>query len=115
MIQVEVAEHVLSVFVIRLAGRVDASIAAGLKTFLKDMHDRNRDNLVLDLRDVTFIDSLGLSVFTSALRAARAAGGDICFVVTPDSPVEKILSIVRFDRVFQLYETVEQARSSFRL
>lgn len=69
---------------------------------------------MLDLRRVSFIDSTGLGLLSSILRASRASGGDVCLVVMPGSIVSDILSIVRFEHVFEFYETPEQALVSFR-
>ncbi|GAB4530080.1 MAG: anti-sigma factor antagonist BldG [Anaerolineae bacterium] len=110
----EIAAHHLSVYTITIAGRLDANATPRLKEVLRTMTRDGSTNFVVDLRDVTFIDSTGLGVLTSLLRAARAADGTVRLVLHPDSALHNIISIVRFDHMFDLYETPDQALSDFR-
>lgn len=112
--QLEVTEHHLRVYMVHLKGRIDAVTAPAIKEALKKMTRDERCNFIIDLREASFIDSTGLSVFTSLARAARSCKGDVRFVVTRHSMVDKILAVVSFDRVFEFYETPDEALEHFR-
>jgi len=65
-------------------------------------------NLVVDLTDVTFIDSSGLSTLLTASARAREHGGTVALVLAQDEPP----SIFRFrgvDRLLALYPSREAA------
>ena len=65
-------------------------------------------NLVVDLTDVTFIDSSGLSTLLTASARAREHGGTVALVLAQDEPP----SIFRFrgvDRLLALYASREAA------
>ena len=55
---------------LRVAGELDLLTAPELNAAL----DATRSDVVLDLRDVTFIDSTGLAVLVAHRRARRARG-----------------------------------------
>lgn len=65
-------------------------------------------NLVVDLTEVTFIDSSGLSTLLTASARAREHGGTVALVLAQDEPP----SIFRFrgvDRLLALYPSREAA------
>lgn len=113
--QLRIETHQLLVHVLQMGGRVDASVAASLKNTLRAMTQEGKKNFIVDLREVSFIDSTGLGVLTSLLRAACSIQEDVCLVVTPDSVIPQTLSLVRFDLVFAIYDSMEDALAHFRL
>lgn len=103
----------LSAQCIHIAGRLDAAHTPEVKEFLQNLTRDGKCNFIVDLRKADFIDSTGLGLLTSLVRAARGCGGDVCLVITQLSPVFTMLTIVRFDSVFMLYETPESALAHF--
>jgi anti-sigma B factor antagonist len=108
---------------------LDISLAADFRAALVDLVKAGHQNLVIDLGAVTFIDSSGLGALVSALkmlkvgrdrrshpRAARsrrpAARGDVRLAAL-QPPVVSLLEIIRMNRVFPSYATVEEAVESF--
>jgi len=71
-------------------GELDLAVADELSAVLDSAQ---APTLVLDLRDVTFIDSSGLSVIVAAHQRARAAGARFALVVTRPSPVHRLLEL----------------------
>lgn len=111
-----VTTHQLTVYALHFEGRIDASVVApALRDALRQMSNEDRHHFIIDLCDVTFIDSTGLGMLVSLLRASRSAGGDVVLVVPGDSDVQRILSLVRFDLVFTIFETPEEALAAFRI
>ena len=65
-------------------------------------------NLVIDLSEVTFIDSSGLSALLTASSRARERGGAVALVLAQGEPP----SIFRFrgvDRLLSLHESRDEA------
>ena len=93
--------------VVELSGEVTFSNVGGLTRRLEDAFTRGHA-LVVDLSDVTFIDSSGLSALLTASATARAKGGALALVVGEGHPA----SIFRFrgvDRLLALYPSREAA------
>jgi anti-sigma B factor antagonist len=97
--------------VVHVNGRLDLLTASTLKTRLAAEIARvNR--VVVDLGDVSFIDSTGLGSIISGLKAARVAGGDLR-IARPNKQAKVILELTTLDRVLRPYETVEEATIGF--
>ena len=63
------------------------------------------DEITLDLRDVSFIDSSGLGVLVGALKRLREAGGDRFAIVGAQDAVRKIFSITGLNTMFDLVDS----------
>lgn len=61
------------------------------------------DNVIVDLSDVSFIDSMGLR----ALITARSTiGEDQLRLVAPDGPVRRLLSLTNLDESFSVTDSL---------
>ena len=65
-------------------------------------------SIVLDLSEVTFLDSTGLGVLITGLKRCRSAGGDLV-LVTAQPNVLKVLEITGLNDVFKVHDSVEDA------
>lgn len=89
-----------------VVGELDQATAPRLKTELLTAIARTSPRLVIDLSEVTFIDSAGLTVILAARQRARAQGGDI-YLLGPTKQVRKVLAITSLDRLLEIHETLE--------
>ncbi len=94
--------------VLRVAGEIDMATAPRFRQKLMEVMDNVSSNVVLDLCEVSFIDSTGLGVLIGASKRARTAGGDIR-LVQGSSRLAELLEITRLNRVMHVFESVEQA------
>lgn len=89
-----------------LSGHLDAGHAASLKELLKQAIDTGSVRLVVDMAEVPFVDSAGLSALVFGLKLARRAGGDLALSgVQPQTLT--ILSLTMLDQVFSIQPTME--------
>ena len=98
--------------VIALAGRLDLLTAADTKRRIAEAVAAGHPRVVIDLADVTFMDSSGLSALVSGLKAARQAGGDLR-IARPTAQVTSILKLTMLDRVLQPFGSVEEALAGY--
>ncbi len=68
--------------------------------------------LVFDLSRIQFIDSSGLGVFLTCLRAVNSKGGDLKLCGLSKS-IRAIFEIVRLNKIFGIFETREDAAFAF--
>lgn len=94
--------------VVVLGGEVDIFTAPQFKECLLALLDSGVKRLVVDLSDVTFIDSTALGVLIGGVRRVHGSGGAMTIVVT-SRQVERVLSITGLDRVFSMHATREEA------
>ncbi len=97
-----------NIVVVRLQGRLDATTAPQVRSELTTLPQRSGPNMVVDLSEVTFIDSSGLSALVSALKAVRLHEGALV-LVGPNEQVRMALRLTMLDRVFRVFTNVEEA------
>jgi anti-sigma B factor antagonist len=86
---------------VHLMGELDLSSTPRLRRALTQLYQDGTDSLILDLGELGFIDSTGLSEFVSALKHCRQRGGDVV-LRSPTATVTRVLAICGLDRVFTI-------------
>ncbi|MDP9403295.1 MAG: STAS domain-containing protein [Actinomycetota bacterium] len=90
--------------VVGIIGELDHSTAAVLGRRLHDLlEDQGNLAVVLDLADMTFVDSSGLSVFVTAFRHLRERGGHLV-LRRPSASTTKVFEITGLHRVLPIQE-----------
>lgn len=91
-----------------LCARLDAAGCADFRERLSTVLARGQTRVVCDLSTVTFMDSTGLSVLLTAVRALAGRGRLAVCGVNPQ--VRKLFEITRLDRgLLEFYPTVDDA------
>jgi anti-sigma B factor antagonist len=99
--------------IISISGRITAATAQEVKNQIKSLISAGHINLILDLSKTIFIDSSGLSAFVSGLKQVRELEGSFKLACL-QSDVLTLFKLTMLDRVFEMYPTLEQARSSMQ-
>jgi anti-anti-sigma factor len=105
--------RVRSCSVLRLSGKLVAEDGARIfANAVNDLIDRGVVQFVLDLRDVTTLDSGGVGVLVATYLRARRAGGDLK-LVCPSSHACRVLAIAGLLKIFESFDNEERAVGSF--
>jgi anti-anti-sigma factor len=91
-----------------LSGEFDLSSASQIEDVLKEIEENRPPLLVLDLRELTFMDSTGLRVMVSADARARDDSRKLAIVQGPEA-VHRVFRITGLDDHLQIVETPEAA------
>jgi anti-sigma B factor antagonist len=94
--------------VVAVAGELDVSSVPRLLRELKQVMGTGRFTVVVDLTDVPYMDSSGLSVLVHAHKRMLAVRGTLR-VVTSQRLVLKLLRITGLANVLAVYPTLEDA------
>jgi len=89
-------------------GRVDETTADSFKNHLIEAVEKEPSVLVVDLGGVAYMSSRGLRALTLAQRAAQGSQTNIV-LARPNDTMREILAISRYDMVFRVADTVEEA------
>ena len=89
-------------------GELDISATPRLSTVLAMASASRGGRLVLDLSEVTFIDSTALGTILKA-AAQLEEGGTSLAVVAPDGPVRRLLEMTNLTQRFRLFGTRDDA------
>jgi len=87
--------------------RLDAVIAASFREALVERIDQGQRNIVLDMSQVSFMDSSGLGAVVFILKHLGHRGRLHICGVTPG--VMAVLKLTRMDRVLKTFETRQAA------
>ncbi|WP_433222496.1 anti-sigma factor antagonist [Microtetraspora malaysiensis] len=94
--------------VVVVAGELDLFTAPILRDEVRDAIMQDGATIVLDLAELSFMDSSGLSVLIEAWRLATSEGGGVC-LAAPQPPVARILRTTGLDRRIKVYADVDTA------
>jgi anti-sigma B factor antagonist len=105
------ADHRSDVAVLKLCGELDADTSAKLHATLADLLGRPVPRIVVDLADLKFCDSVGLSAFITSKQVITARGGWLSFASA--SPfLLSLMGTVGLSRYFAIFPTVEDAMAA---
>ena len=88
--------------VLTLTGEVDLHISPSVTASLNEMIDKKPERLVVDLSDVSYIDSAGLAALIEAMQKVEGYGGKFALAGLQET-VRSIFEISRLDQVFQIF------------
>jgi anti-sigma B factor antagonist len=89
-------------------GRVDVQTAPELKDQIRSLVDADGLTIIVDLGQVDFIDSSGLSALVSGLKTLREREGTL-HLSQPQPQARTALRLTLLDRVFSVFPTLDQA------
>lgn len=97
--------------VIHVEGRLDAETADAFKFKTKEVAATGVKYLTVDIAELTFIDSSGLSAIVSTLKLLRQNSGSLNLAcVGPQA--NTALRLTMLDKVLTKFETVDEATKS---
>jgi anti-anti-sigma factor len=88
--------------------KMDSSVAPGLKSELITLHAEGIRNIILDLSDVKYTDSSGLSALLVGNRIFQEDGGIFVLSNLSDHTI-KLIKISQLDSVLDIMTNVEEA------
>ena len=89
---------------VRVAGELDMHTAPSLRGALAELfHTHSAMSVSLDVEELTFSDSSGLSALIAIHKLAHASGGQL-LLRKPDSRLRRMLSITGLDNVLVVLE-----------
>lgn len=100
--------------ILQLFDRIDASSSKELKDIVVTKIDQSKINLLLDMSQVSFIDSSGLGMLITCLKSINKAGGQLK-ISNISNNVKTIFDTTRMDRVFEIFDNNEDALTSFKI
>jgi anti-anti-sigma factor len=92
--------------IVRPTGILDGTQAQKFRKTVRECLDSNPEIILVNLQDVTFIDSSGLGGLVSALKMVRTAGAKMSICSINDQ-VRMLFELTSMDRVFKVYPDEE--------
>lgn len=109
-----VEKLVKDVVLVDLRGRITLGPETeALRSKLNILIGAGYRRILLNLEDVAYVDSIGLSTLIAAYTSARKAGGDLKLLHLPRG-VQQLLQITRLSTVFEIHEDLNKALEAFQ-
>jgi anti-anti-sigma factor len=105
---IEVTRRDGDVHVASLRGELDFSEAPLLARALDELREAAPLGMVLDLSELTFIDSSGINALVMAARAV-AAEGNALVLAEPTPGVQRVFAIVNLSELVRIEPTLDAA------
>ncbi len=92
--------------------RLDAHNSGELKAEMLKLFDEGKNSIVIDLKDVRFVDSSGLGSLVSGFKNASARNGNLKLCGLQPQ-VKSMFELTRLHRVFEIFPAADEALASF--
>lgn len=109
----DVHEEITRIVTVTINTRLDAFSAPDFRMQIQELFAHGVKYLVIDLSQTPFLDSAGIAVLVSALKQCRQRGGDVRLVMPQFEPVKRIFELTKFDRVFEMKASAQEAVAAF--
>jgi anti-sigma B factor antagonist len=91
--------------VIKPSGILDGVSAKELRSQIVELlEEKKPTNILVDLQNVTFMDSAGLGALVSILKTVRFSGAEFCLCSLSEQ-VKIIFDLTKMEKVFKIFES----------
>ncbi len=94
--------------VVDVAGEIDLNCSIAFQKSLLELLEQRPQRVVINLKDVSYMDSSGVASLVKLLSRVRKGGVSLHLVGLSDR-VRSVFEITRLDSVFNIQATVEEA------
>jgi len=81
---------------------------------IEDSAGKSSSSVILDMAGVEAIDSSGIGTLLFLAKKCRALGGELKIASVPPE-VKMVIQIVNFDKIFHIFNTLDDAVKSHKL
>ena len=93
-----------------LDAHVGAEDVQDFKIVLKTAVGDGERHIILDMSEVSLIDSMGLGTLVSAVQLLKP--GHKFVICNPQHALSQILDMTRLDRIFRVFDTLQEAEEA---
>jgi anti-sigma B factor antagonist len=98
---------------LKLSGTLRMGLESGeLKQRSQKLVDQKATRIIMNLEELTYIDSYGLGELVSSLTVVKKSGGALK-LVKPTEFVRDVMRATRLDSLFEFYDSNEAALAAF--
>lgn len=92
----------LDIKIIEPSGRLDITNVAKFRLDISTLVALHPQAIVIDLKDITFMDSSGLGALVSALKTARSSQCEL-FICHLNDQVKMLFELTSMSKIFKIY------------
>jgi anti-sigma B factor antagonist len=95
-------------FVVTVHGEVDLTVLPRLRPVVNDAVRSGLGRVLIDLCDVSFLDSTGLGLLMNALRRLEYVDRRL-LIACPAGPVRRVFALTRLSEQFEIFDSAGAA------
>ena len=96
----------------RMTGDIDINTSPDIKKSFDEITKEKKDKVVINLRDVSYVDSSGLATLVEILKNLRAYGGKLK-LTNLSAKVKGLFEITKLDKLFDIVAEEDEAIGAF--
>ena len=98
--------------ILDISGDIDLAHSPAMrKVLLGEIKEKHTRKVLLNLKNVRYIDSSGIASLVEGLKASRDNGGRL-ILFGLSSSVREVMELSRLQKIFEIYDSEEQALAS---
>lgn len=98
------------IVIFELNGEVDLETSPTLRKALLEQVNLSK-SVIVGMKEVAYIDSSGIASLVEGYQTSRRNTSDFALAAISDSAM-RVLQLARLDKVFTIYDTIDDALSS---
>ena len=108
-----VIRHAGNVVIVDLTGRVTAGESAStFREMMQKLAAAGHKNVLLNLQDISYVDSMGLGEMVDACTTMRKLGGDVK-LMNPQKRIANLLEMTHLSTLFAIFAEEQAALQTF--
>jgi anti-sigma B factor antagonist len=101
-----------NVVILDINGEIDLYNAPEIKETIKNQMEQGKNQIIINLDKVSYIDSSGIGVLISSLSNLKKAGGGLKIIHVYAS-VRKVFELTKLTSFFDIYDSEQEALAAF--
>ena len=102
------------IMLVMMAGDFDINSTFDLSIFLRTIIISGVQKILVDMGNLTFIESSGIRLLVNIAKLLRSRNGDIAFMNVPDE-IEEVFRLINLHRFIKFFKSKQEAINFFRI
>lgn len=98
--------------ILDITGEIDLYNAPEIKDSIQSEMENNNKKIIINLENVSYIDSSGIGALISSLSNLKKVGGGLKIINVYDS-VKKVFELTKLTSFFEIYDSEDEAVADF--
>lgn len=111
-VRIDISEK-KDIVILKITGKVDSFSVDDLKNGFSRIMKKGKTNILVNMKDLNYIDSRGIGSIVSFAKWVDTIGGEMK-IAEMGSNIRQVFNLLSFDQLFSIYETETDALSSFQ-
>ena len=100
------------VMICQVSGEIDINSAPQMKKIFDKLVNEKKEKLIINLKDVSYVDSSGLATMVEILKGLRSYGGKLK-LSNLSTKVKNLFEITKLEKLFDIAQEEEEAIKAF--